>query len=328
MTLANLLIILLVIGVVLMLMALRWRLMRVIVAVYGVLVLALLLGEGYFRYAHSAVDWPFVYAAQNWYAQHIDTNSYGFRDRDWTPNDFDGQQIIVVLGDDLTVGMGVGDVSQRYTDVLADLIGPDAAVINAGVAGSSTRQQLDTLQALPVTPDVLIWQIHLDDIADAALRHTTEWLQPMPDMPPLAQDSALANHMFWTLTPRTFDMMTYNDQTFYQWAYAQYDNIVVWETQQAQMHALLDHVEASGARLITLIMPDLEDPNPVNTIPYVDRVAGVLADRGFTDGVRLYNNVAALGRASLLASERVFYANADFHRHLGAMLYDRFFAAR
>src|ERR1041385_5426629 len=66
---------------------------------YFTVLLILGAGEVYFRYFFAEDDSIATLATKNWLARYWQTNSWGYRDREWTPDDYAGKKTVVVLGD-------------------------------------------------------------------------------------------------------------------------------------------------------------------------------------------------------------------------------------
>lgn len=292
---------------------------------YATILLLLLLGEVYFRYAYADSGWGFTLAHRNWEQRYWRTNALGFRDREWTPEDWAGKTTILVTGDSFAAGWGVDNPADRFSDVLAAHLGADYAVINIAVPGASTRKALDLLQDYPLkAPDVVILQYFLNDIEDAAASISRFWSQDWQPAPPFVDESYLLNFIYWRLAPSFRKIDTSFNQSYWEWEYGSYDDAQVWNIHRREIDALIDHVEAAGARLIVVIFPNLEDP--VGSIAYVDRVAQAFEERGQGEILRLYDDVAAWPRAEVIVSPRDPHPSAAFHRHVGDRLYQEFFA--
>jgi hypothetical protein len=65
-------------------------------------------------------------------------------------------------------------------------------------------------------------------------------------------------------------------------------------------------------------------PDPVGSIPYVDRVAFVFQDRGI-ETLKLFDAVAEWTPAAVVVSPRDAHPNAAFHRYVGERLHTLFF---
>src|SRR4051812_41360670 len=169
MTLPILLLAMVLIGALLVALILqrRWQPLRSLgkglLVSYLTIVLVLAIGEIYFRYFHMDTDGRL--ASNNWMARYWHTNAQGFRDREWTPAEWQGKTTIAAVGDSLTAGWGIDNPADRFTDVLAGHLGDKYAVFNLGVPGESTPEELKSLRSAPTTtPNVLILQYFLNDI--------------------------------------------------------------------------------------------------------------------------------------------------------------------
>jgi len=102
------------------------------------------------------IDHPFI------------TNSLALREADEIPPDADGDLRIMALGDSMTAGVGVAAedtyVKQLETRLKAE--GIRGRVVNAGVAGYGTWQELDLLNEKrgAVRPDIVTLQLHWNDL--------------------------------------------------------------------------------------------------------------------------------------------------------------------
>ena len=102
----------------------------------------------------------------------IRTNSLGLRSAEVMPDKPAGVLRVLALGDSVTFGWGLRG-EDAYPSQLASLLATlrpslGAEVINAGVSGYGTWQQLLWLQGqgLDLQPDVVVLQAHLNDAAD------------------------------------------------------------------------------------------------------------------------------------------------------------------
>lgn len=280
---------------------------------YFTILLLLGMGEIYFRYIHASTDG--LRARENWMTRYWQVNSLGYRDREWTPEDWANKQMVLVVGDSFTAGWGIENTADRFSNLLGTKLGAEWAVINLGLAGSATRSQLKNLQNYPLqNPDVVILQYFLNDIEDAAL--SIGQFQEFPQSPEWVRDSYLANFIF-SLNSGGFG------PAYWQWEYAAYDDFGIWQIHQQEIFDFADYVESMGARLIVVIFPNLQDP--FSSIPYVDQVAQAFESRGVTDILKLFDDAAAWDAQTLIVSPRDAHPSAAFHRHVGEKLYDLYF---
>ncbi|QPC83407.1 hypothetical protein G4Y79_03220 [Phototrophicus methaneseepsis] len=312
----------------------RWRRVRTIarslLVSYVTIAVLLLIAEGVLRYSYADSGWSFTLAHQNWQARYWHPNSSGFRDREWSPEDWEDKTTLVILGDSFASGWGVNDPADRFGNVLAALLGDAYAVINHAKPGQSTPQQLTTLESTPPEePDIVLLQYFLNDIELASASVSRFWDAEFPDprtLPWIIQESHLVNFIYWRLYPLTTTINTTFEGSYWDWQYETYDNATIWEIHRQQIEALIDYVESIDAELYVVIFPNMEDP--VGSIPYVDRVKFVFEDRGYGPDhiMTLYDEVAAWDPAEVVASPRDAHPSAAFHRYVGELLYQRFFA--
>ncbi len=95
------------------------------------------------------------------------TNAQGFRDtREYNVMKKQGVRRVLVLGDSFIVGQNLDD-SETYTKHLARLLGDKYEVLNLGVSGYSTDQELILLKriGLEYKPDIVIVGFYQNDIS-------------------------------------------------------------------------------------------------------------------------------------------------------------------
>jgi lysophospholipase L1-like esterase len=288
---------------------------------YGFIAVVFLLGEAYFRFAYAESENTVTRATENWLARHWQTNSLGYRDREWTPADWQDKTTVLVTGDSFTAGWGIDDPADRYTDVLAGLLGENYAVFNLGIYGTATVEQLENLRAFPVeNPDVVVLQYFLNDINYTMLRMgVLPDPQPAPDW---AQESYLLNFLYTRLLARFLDPQFNVD--WWQENYDAYDNAELWALHQEELQAYIDYTRALNARLIVVIFPNMLDP--VRSVAYVDRVAQFFQAQGVSDVLKLFDAAAAWSLQDRIVSPRDTHPSVAFHRYVAEEIDRLFFA--
>lgn len=105
---------------------------------------------------------------QLWFARHGQTNSEGFRDREWISSPPPGTSRLLLLGDSYTFGQGIDEEEDRLGETLArDLAGAGVslAILNAGVPDSHTGDHLQTLErTLEYRPDAVVLLYVFNDV--------------------------------------------------------------------------------------------------------------------------------------------------------------------
>ena len=110
----------------------------------------------------------------------------------------------------------------------------------------------------------------------------------------------------------------------WEFYYAAYDNPYIWDIHKAEIKRLVETINATGARLIVVIFPNMVDP--VASIPYVDRVEQAFAEFGVTEVLKLTDEAAAWALPERIVSHYDSHASVGFNHRVGQMLYERFFA--
>lgn len=100
----------------------------------------------------------------------VSINSFGLRDREYPVERVPGKQRMLVLGDSFTWGFGV-EQDEAFSEVL-ERRHPDWEIINAGVSGYGTDQQLLWLErrGIAFQPDVVLLAFHEGDVKDNNLQ--------------------------------------------------------------------------------------------------------------------------------------------------------------
>lgn len=301
---------------------------RGLLVTYFTIALLLLMGEGYFRFVYAESDGLPTLASQNWLARYWHTNTLGFRDPDWKPEQLQGHKTVLVVGDSFAAGWGIPNPDDRFGNVLAKRLGDQYAVINLGKPGASTVEETENLQKYPLDKvDVVVLQYYLNDIENAALSIGLDpKLDPTKGMPTWVNESYLSNFLYWRLIDR-FQPEQEGTQTYWDWLYSMYDNSTVWGIHQKQLEQFADTVTQKGAKLIVVIFPNMLDP--FHSVPYVDRVAQAFEANGIsTDAiVKLFDAAAAMPLNERIVSGRDAHASAAFNHLVGDLLYDKVVAA-
>jgi lysophospholipase L1-like esterase len=295
---------------------------RALLVTYVTLMLILLAGEAYFRFVYDESDGLPTLALENWKAHYWKLNSAGYRDREWTENDWADKQTILIAGDSFAAGWGINDVKNRFGNVLGQMLGDQFAVINLGEPGASTVEDTENVCNYPLEkPDVVILQYYLNDIENAALSIGLDpHLNPTKDIPTWVNESFLANFIYWRLQAR-LQPEAQGTQTYWDWLYAMYDHATVWDIHQKQLNAFIDLVESKDAQLVVVIFPNMLDP--FSSIPYVDRVAQVFEARNYSGEhiLKLFDAAEAMPLNERIVSGRDAHASAEFNQLVGEMLY-------
>jgi GDSL-like Lipase/Acylhydrolase family len=302
------------------------KLARGLLVTYVTILLFGLTGEGYFRFVYAESDGLPTLASQNWLSRYWHTNALGYRDADWQTGDLENHKTVLLVGDSFAAGWGIENPDDRFGNVLAKQLGNQYAVINLGKPGASIIEATENLQKYPLkNPDAVILQYYLNDIENAALSIGLDpKLDLTRDMPGWANESYLANFLYWRLIAR-FRPEQEGTQTYWNWLYSMYNNATVWDVHLHQLDTFIDLVESKHALLVVVIFPNLLDP--VGSIPYVDRVAQAFKARGYGDDsvLKLFDAAEAMSLQERIVSNRDAHASVQFNYVVGEMLYEKLF---
>jgi hypothetical protein len=303
-----------------------WRTVSInLMITYVVVVLLLAGGELYFRYGYADSRMEFALTKDNWSSRYVQNNSLGYRDREWPQDLLAQREVIFAVGDSFTQGWGINDPADRFTDVLASKLGDDYAVVNLGIAGRSTINELEAIEKYPYQPPkVILWQYFLNDIDIAAKSNGTPWEPNVPPVPQIAQESYLASYLFWRLNESALYVNANDNLSEWDYYYTNYDNSYIWGIHQGELDRMIAYANDNDARLIVVIFPNMRDP--VRSVGYVDRVAQYMESNGVTDILKLYDAAAAWNIEERVVSSVDSHASAAFSRYVGELIYDEFFA--
>jgi lysophospholipase L1-like esterase len=282
---------------------------------YITILLLLSIGEAYFHFVYAESTSFTSLSHENWKARYIQRNSQGYRDREWLPSDLEGREVVVTIGDSFTEGHGINNPEDRWSNVLGSLLGDDYAVVNLGISGSATRQQLEAVQNFDLaTPNVIIWQYFLNDIEFAAQQNGE--VPPITPPPTIVQESYLLNFLYFRTVHLEFD--------YFAWLHTQYDNATIWEFHRQELEDMVAYADSINAELIVLIYPNMLDP--MGSIPYVDRVAQALEASGETNILKLFDAVAAWPVGTpIVVSTMDAHPSVAFNRYVAETLYNLYF---
>ncbi len=153
--------------------------------------------------ALSNISWSSYYNSSK--------NEYDFRGR--PIGDLKRKKKVYVIGDSFTAGWGIKNIKNRYSDLLEKELGSDYRVINMGVCGYGTKNELYVLdQFLNVSkmkkPDLIVWQYYFNDILSAGYPTPDGEIDPYPKefstVKYFVENSFFLNFVYW-LFPKEYN---------------------------------------------------------------------------------------------------------------------------
>ena len=125
------------------------------------------------------------------FAPRIEINAAGQRDRDYPTDRVPGRCRMLVLGDSFTWGYGVE--REQIWHELVEARRPDWEIVNAGVPGYATDQELLYLEqrGLALRPDAVVLLFYANDLLENLEHSTSGYRKPYFELGP---DGSLALH--------------------------------------------------------------------------------------------------------------------------------------
>lgn len=274
---------------------------------------ALFMSEGLVRLAHMAPDVGYVqegryrlsrnpllgyepaagvYRAEgenlwnyDYYAP--ETNKLGYRDYDHALQKVPGTTRIVVIGDSIASGLWI----DRYTDTFPAVLeiqlraaGVQAEVINLGVVGYNTQQEVEMLRehGLDYQPDIVVLAYCLNDRErnDGFLmqrlleREKNEGGMNAARMAPLFAKSALFRFLRYRVFPPGVPAQNTEHVS-------RYLALVASDTTAQYFPVLQQLAETHGFRVVVAIFPALDDLDNYAHLDEHRRIAELAAQSGF-----------------------------------------------
>jgi hypothetical protein len=227
------------------------------------IVIILLAGEYYVRnYVIMSHNLAHTLMAKRWTERYWGTpNNLGYRDRNWTPEDVEGQTRILVTGDSFAEGFGIKDLENRFANVLNSELGDDYAVMVAAASGWELSSELLAIHRFPYDADALVLSYYINDIDGSCSTLTDLDLLPssLADPPgmlnDLVQTSHLADYLWWNFFARQ-----QIGEVFSTWSdnvEACYNDELVWQYHEAELLGIYNWTRLRGIPLAVVIFPDM-----------------------------------------------------------------------
>ena len=195
-----------------------------------------------------------------------ETNSMGFRDDEPAAQPSPGMERVVVLGDSITVGLGISERADIFTEVAERALaaaGQPTELINQAVVGYNTQQEVEAFidKGLALQPDRVVLAYCLNDRGGrsdgwlmGALLHEAEHTQTLlpSSAAPLAQRSALYRFL-------RYRVLAAPDQT--STAAAARQHTISQDHVDPYLQILGELSRAHGFEVIVAIFPLFDDPS-------------------------------------------------------------------
>lgn len=216
--------------------------------------------EAYFRYVYDVSDGlGFLKVNGKWHQRHVIYNNYAFRDRDFETAKKESVVRIGVLGDSITVGGGIENIDDRFSNILEKKLverGYRVQVYNFGKLGYDTQEEIGEYQKIKhLAPDILIWQYFLNDIQPYGKSTGTPIISVASQQGKIAkilsQQSFFFDFLYWRFSQRynqTFEALKNADL-------AQYENREVLERHKQDIARFIKDLKGNNQKVIVIIFP-------------------------------------------------------------------------
>jgi hypothetical protein len=288
------------------------------------LFISLMVLEFYFKVFFAQPDALGTLAMQNWYGRYYTGtfNSLGYRDQEWTTDKLAGKIKVVVIGDSVVEGVGIERPQDRFSDLLAQKLGPNYAVLNMGRQGANTGDEIKLLLDYPYPPDILVWTYFINDIGDQAGPFgilLPPQIETSPFLSPLIRHSYAFNFIYWRVY-RLIEGGTFPDAKW-RWLVSIYNHPDAWWAHQQQLLSIYEGAQSEQIPLLVVVFPG---------IPYIEesqfvteRVINLYQEKGVPtlDVAKLIKDIPVKER---MASRVDQHPNELVHRLVAESLYQMF----
>lgn len=284
--------------------------------------------EAYFRYVYDVSDGlGFLKVNGKWHQRHVIYNNYAFRDRDFEIAKKEGVIRIGVLGDSITVGGGIENINNRFTNILEKKLvdaGHKVEVYNFGKLGYDTEEEIGEYQKIKhLDPDIIVWQYFLNDIQPYGKSTGTPIISVASQQGKIAkilsQHSFFFDFLYWRFSQRysqTFEALKNADL-------AQYQNGQIFQKHQNEIATFIQDLKAKDKKIIVIIFPfiHLIGPN-YPALAIHEKMRSVFTRSGANVVIDLLEDLDNLDPKTLIASRFDPHPNEFVHRLAAEKLFN------
>lgn len=234
--------------------------------------------EAYFRYVYDVPDGlGFLKVNKKWHERHVVYNNYFFRDRNFETDKKEGTTRIGVLGDSITLGGGIENVEDRFTNILEKKLkdaGKNVEVYNLGKSGYDTAGEIKEYEKVRhLKFDILIWEYFINDVQPTNSTGTPiieKNSQKGKVVSFFSDRSYLFDYVYWRFSAKyqkTFQELKTAD-------IAQYKNQEVLNEHKAEIAEFVKTLKQDNTKTVVIIFPSILLLGP----DYPNYVHGIVLD--------------------------------------------------
>lgn len=133
---------------------LRYYLIRLSISFIFIILVILLLEIIFSKWVIQSDGIGYTLSSKLWFKKYwYPINSFGFRDNDHKK--IEGKKIVIIIGDSFAAGPGIKKYTDRFSNVLQNLLGNNYEVINISRNGWSSEDEYNGIQSYPtLKPDI------------------------------------------------------------------------------------------------------------------------------------------------------------------------------
>lgn len=299
--------------------------------VFGIFSLILIYStfEAYFRYRFDESDsLGFLRVTGRWFKRHTAFNSYFVRDREFQLSKKEGITRIGVIGDSITMGYGIKDVNNRFSDLLEKKLknaGYNVEVYNLGKSGYDTDAELTEYKQTfkKLNFDIIIWEYFLNDAQPDTDKNTGAKIiskeKRQNDVAKIISHfSFFFDYVYWRLSARydkTFkelrlvDMASYKDKANFQ-------------RHLKDVNAMIDEFKSNNKKVVVIVFPFLY-PLPNYPAEDIHKTMDTIFRNANLDLIDMLDYFKNKKSKDLVVSRFDYHPNEYVQRLVADKLYDK-----
>jgi hypothetical protein len=282
-----------------------------------------MVAEFYFKVFFAQTDDLDVLARRNWRDRYYSGtfNTLGYRDVEWTEAMVADKIKVMVVGDSFVEGAGIKDPQDRFSNQLAQKLGPDYAVFNLGRRGAYTSQEMYAVLNYPYPPDIMVWSYVINDIEEVAVKHGLDRPpepQVSPLLVPMVDNSYALNFVYWRLVRLAQAQQADAGE---QWLHTAHADPAIWQAHQQELLSIYKETQARHIPLLVVVFPSLTAP--AKTTFVTKRILDLFQAQGVPT-IDVTTLIEDLPVSERIASPVDAHPSEIVHQRVAEALYEQF----
>jgi len=188
-------------------------------------------------------------------------NSFGYRDVEHDPSEFENKEVVFVVGDSFVAGHGIAQIEDRFSNILQKDLGGKYLVLNIARNAWDTADEYQAISSYPHKPKRIILSYYINDILGAA--HKLGYGSPVRVEYPhnqilryITDHSYALNFAYWRL------YRFYNKdlgEKYSEYLKTSYSNQTIWGAHESELLNIVSYTQNQGIDLTVVVFPNLRD---------------------------------------------------------------------